>query len=171
MVLYIRLLSNDAEDFVMEIAVNDNATFMELHTYIQKSLGYDSSNMASFVITDNDWNREKEISLMKMNEEDKDIELMEETTLKEFIKNKKQRLLYVFDFFSERAFFMEVFDIRKGEIREPELIKKEGTPPEQIAIDDSFTDDAFYSEDMGNEFDEGFEDLDSLDPDNIPDDY
>ncbi len=171
MALYIRLLSNDAEDFVMEIAVNDNATFMELHTYIQKSLGYDSSNMASFVITDNDWNREKEISLMKMNEEDEDILLMEETTLKEFIKDKKQRLLYVFDFFSERAFFMEVFDRRKGEIKEPELLKKEGAPPEQIAIDDSFTDDAFYSEDTGNEFDEGFEELDSFDLDNIPDDY
>ena len=106
---------------------------------------------------------------MKMNEEDEDVVLMEETTLGDFLKNKKQRLLYVFDFFSERAFFMEVFDIREGELPKPKLLKKEGKAPEQIAIDDVLSGTEF--DDFDDEFGDEFEDLDSIDLDNLPDDY
>jgi len=169
MVLYIRLLSHDAEDFIMELAVDSSATFMALHLFIQKILEYDPSNMASFVITDNDWNRLKEISLMKMNEEDEDIELMADTCIGDLLSKLKQRALYVFDFFSERAFFIEVFDIKPGQLKEPKLIKLEGKVPSQINIDDNLVnddlDDIFDDDDFG----EGFEDIDDLDPDSIPD--
>ncbi len=172
MVLYIRLLSNDVEDFIMEVAISHSANFMTLHNFLQKNLNFDPSNMASFVITDSDWNRLKEISLMKMNEEDEGTLLMEETLLADFLKEKKQRLLYVFDFFSERAFFMEVFDIKKGELKEPMLLKKEGTIPKQIAIDDNINaedlEDPFNDDDI---FGDDLEDLDSIDPDSFPDDY
>jgi len=168
MVLYIRLLSNDAEDFVLEAAVDDTATFMELHLFIQKSLNYDTSGMASFVITDNEWNRLKEISLIKMNDDDEDVLLMEETTLVQFLKEQKQRLLYVFDFFSERAFFIEVFDKKEGVVNVPQLLKLKGDIPVQFAIDDNLPEDTFDSED---EFSEGFEDIDDFDPDSFPDGY
>lgn len=169
MVLYIRLLSHDVEDFVMEVAVNSESTFMELHGFLQKELGFDPSNMASFVITDSEWNRLKEISLMKMNEEDEDVVLMEDTTLGDLLKTKKQRLLYVFDFFSERAFFMEVFDIREGDLKVPKLLKKEGKAPDQIAIDDNLLGTEF--DDIDDELGDEFDDIDLIDPDILPDDY
>ena len=175
MVLYIRLLSNDMEDFIVEIAISHSASFMTFHSFLQKKLNFDPSNMASFIITDSDWNREKEISLMKMNEEDEDVLLMDETLLSDFLKEKKQRLLYVFDFFSERAFFIEVFDVEKGELKEPILLKKAGAIPKQITIDDDINgedvEDAFND---GNIFEndlEGLEGLDSIDPDSFPDGY
>jgi hypothetical protein len=171
MVLYIRLLSHDAEDFVMELAVDSTAAFMALHLFIQNSLGYDPSNMASFVITDNDWNRLKEISLMKMNEEDEGVELMADTRIGDLLSDVKQRALYVFDFFSERAFFIEVFDIKPGELKEPMLIKLEGKIPSQINIDDNLVDDDLDDILDDDEFGEGFEDIDDIDPDSIPDGY
>jgi hypothetical protein len=171
MVLYIRLLSHDAEDFVMELAVDSTAAFMTLHIFIQNSLGYDPSNMASFVITDNDWNRLKEISLMKMNEEDEGVELMADTRIGDLLSDVKQRALYVFDFFSERAFFIEVFDIKPGELKEPMLIKLEGKIPSQINIDDNLVDDDLDDILDDDEFGEGFEDIDDIDPDSIPDGY
>jgi len=175
MVLYIRLLSNDVEDFVMEIAISQSATFMALHNFLQSNLNFDPSNMASFVITDSEWNRLTEISMMRMNEEDKDVLLMEVTLLAQFFKEKKQRLLYVFDFFSERAFFMEVFDIKPGELQTPQLLKKEGKVPEQIAIDENLNYeglDPLYSDDEFTDDDfEDIEGIDDFDPDNLPDDY
>ncbi|NPA36932.1 MAG: plasmid pRiA4b ORF-3 family protein [Chlorobi bacterium] len=171
MVLYIRLLSHDVEDFVMEVAVNSDATFMDLHSFLQKELGFDPSNMASFVITDSDWNRQKEISLVKMNEDDDSVVLMEEASLGDYLKNRKQRLMYVFDFFSERAFFMEVFEIREGVLKSPELLKKEGKVPPQIAIDDNLTDDDLGLGGYEDEFGDEFDDIDALDPDNFPDDF
>ncbi len=71
----------------MEVTIDDTASFMDLHMFIQKSLDFDPSNMASFIITDSSWNREQEVSLMKMNEDDEDVLLMENTTLSKFMKN------------------------------------------------------------------------------------
>jgi len=172
MILNFRLLSNDADDFIMEVAINDTASFMDLHLFLQKSLSFDPSNMASFIITDADWNREHEVSLMKMSDEDEEILLMDDTILSEFVKAEKQRLMYVFDFFSERAFFMEVFGVAKGEIETHKLIKIEGSTPQQIEVGDMITaDDYFSANELEEEESEGeFLDYDDLDLDNLPDD-
>ncbi len=171
MILHFRLLSNDADDFIMEVEINENASFMDMHMFIQKSLDFDPSNMASFIITDSEWNKEKEISLMKMADEDEDVLLMDETTLSEFIKGKKQRLLYVFDFFSERAFFMEVFNVIEGESKGSELLKIEGSTPNQIEVEDIISaEDDFSIQDYDDDFGGEFEDMDSLDFENLPDD-
>ena len=171
MILHFRLLSNDADDFIMEVAINDTASFMDLHLFIQKSLGFDPSNMASFIITDADWNREHEVSMMKMSDEDEEVLLMDDTTLSEFVKGEKQRLMYVFDFFSERAFFMEAFNISEGELLNSELRKIEGSTPQQIEVGDMITADDYFSANELEEDSEGeFLDYDDLDIDNLPDD-
>ena len=167
MVLYLRLLSNDSDDFVMEMAVSGSATFMDLHLFIQEKLGYDPLNMVSFIITDRQWNRKKEISFFKMNDEDENIFLMDQAILNEFIKDKKQRLLYVFDFFSERAFFMEVFKIKKGEQAEPRLLKLEGRIPEQISVEDILDNENDILDDLDGNIDYH----DTFDADSLPDDY
>ena len=171
MILHFRLLSNDADDFIMEVAINDNASFMDLHMFIQKSLDFDPSNMASFIITDSEWGREQEISLLKMSDEDEEVLLMDETTLSKFVNCEKQRLLYVFDFFSERAFFMEVFKVADGTINNHELLRIEGSTPQQIEVGDMITaDDYFSANELEEESDSEFLDFDSLDLDSLPDD-
>jgi hypothetical protein len=172
MILFFRLLSNDADDFIMEVAINATSSFMDLHLFIQKSLDFDPSNMASFIITDTNWNREHEVSLMRMSDEDEEVLLMDDTTLSEFVKGEKQRLMYVFDFFSERAFFMEVFNVSKEEIETHKLIKIEGSTPQQIEVGDMITaDDYFSANELEEEDSDGeFLDYDNLDLDNLPDD-
>jgi hypothetical protein len=127
--------------------------------------------MASFIITDTDWNREHEVSMMRMSEEE-EVLLMDNTTLSQFVKGKKQRLMYVFDFFSERAFFMEVFNVSKGEIETHKLIKIEGSTPLQIEVGDMITADDYFSDNEleEDENDGDFLDYDNLDLDNLPDD-
>jgi len=151
----------------MELAINDTGTFMDLHRFIQKNLGFDPLNMVSFIITDRHWNRLKEISFLKMNDEDDSVSLMEEAALKEVVKEKKQRLLYVFDFFSERAFFMEVFKMKKGERKEPELLKLEGKVPDQISVENIFDDENDILDDLDGNIDYH----DTFDDDFLPDDF
>ncbi len=171
MIIHFRLLSHDADDFMMEVAIGDTASFMDLHLFIQKCLNYDPSNMASFIITDSKWSRKQEISLLKMNDEDDEVLLMDTTSLSSFVKGVKQRMMYVFDLFSERAFFMEVFNIIEGESITGKLLNKEGTTPEQIKVEDmNYTDNELDMYQMDEGSDDDFLEYDNLDIDNLPDD-
>ena len=68
--------------------------------------------MTSFFLCDDDWEKEKEITLEEMdNSPEIDSWVMKDTTLSELIEDEKQKLLYVFDYMTERCFFIELSEI------------------------------------------------------------
>lgn len=137
MIVYLRLLSPENDEFVKEIAINDNQSFAELHDYIQEMLDYDPAQMASFYTTDHEWNKEVEVTLVDMAYgEVGNVKEMQNTFLSELINKKGQRLLYIFDFFSERAFFIEVMQLADGELKKAKCLRNDGKAPEQIMIGD-----------------------------------
>lgn len=137
MIVYLRILSPENEDFVKEIAIDNSQSFAELHDYIQEMLDYDPAQMASFYTTDHDWNKEVEITLIDMAYGDMDnVKEMQNTSLSELISEKGQRLLYIFDFFSERAFFIEIMQLAEGKLEKAKCLRNDGEAPEQIMIGD-----------------------------------
>lgn len=166
MIIYLRILSDEIEGFVKEIAIDDTQTFADLHTHIQDILKYDASQMASFFTTDKDWNKEMEITLFDMADSGSELlKVMSETLLSDYLFDENQRMLYVFDFFSERAFFMEVIQIAQGKLDKPNCYRNEGEAPEQILIGDLTGD--LQKDSMSLHDDEFDGSLDSLDFDNI----
>lgn len=164
MLYYFRMISNEVEDFVFEFAISDQANFFDLHQFIQSKLNYDPHQLASFFITDNQWNKQTEITLMDMGEHP-DLQVMEKSIIADFIASNKQRMLYVFDLFNERTFFLEIFDITNQTVSSPELIKMEGTPPTQIEIENllmagEFMNDEFELEEEIDEFFNQHEEMD-----------
>nr|WP_321408738.1 hypothetical protein [uncultured Carboxylicivirga sp.] len=137
MIIYLRLLSDEKDDFVKEIAVDDKLTFADLHSFIQELLKYDATQMASFFTTDKEWNKETEITLFDMADIDSaNLRTMQDTILTEYIYEVGQRMLYVFDFFSERAFFIEVINTADGDLEKPMCYRNDGEAPEQIQMGD-----------------------------------
>ncbi|MDQ9828242.1 hypothetical protein RFX70_05325, partial [Acinetobacter baumannii] len=68
--------------------------------------------MDSFILCDEDWNKEKEVTLADMgSDSDEDIWLMEDTRLSDLIEDEGQRLMFVFDYLTNRAFFMEMKEL------------------------------------------------------------
>lgn len=133
MIYHLRAISNESDDFVLDIAIDSQFTFLELHDFIQEKLDYDPSHMASFFLTDEDWSKECEITLLDMNEEVETTFCMEKTPLSNLLTEKKQRMLYAFDLFSERVLFMELSHIDEGELPTPVCLKLIGTPPPQFS--------------------------------------
>lgn len=171
MIYKFRLISNENDDFAVDIAIDEKSSFLNIHSFIQKELNYDPMQLASFFITDNNWNKETEITLFDMMDgENEDIRTMDKAIISDFIFSNKQRMLYVYDHFSERAFFMELFEIDKGNIESIQLLNKQGTPPQQIEINlstDTFEDavDQFETEEDLDElyrYEDGDIDLNSL---------
>jgi hypothetical protein len=159
MLYHFLILSGEKEDFVREILINSDATFLDFHEAVQESVGFDTSQIASFFISDGEWEKGQEITLIKMDKRSDDEELiMEEVKLHDIIKHKRERLIYQFDFFSNRGFFIELLSLSESRtIAQPALIKSEGEPPEQILLDDIGLDEV--SSLLGlTEEDDGFND-------------
>ena len=133
MIYRFTIISDEVDDFVREIQIDPEATFFDLHEAILKAANYTNDQMTSFFICDDDWEKEKEITLEEMdNNPEMDSWILKETRLNELIEDEKQKLLYVFDYMTERCFFIELSEIITGkEIKGAKCTKKSGEAPKQ----------------------------------------
>ena len=180
MIYKFRLISEEVANFKLEIAIDADDTFYSLRNVILDAVGYTKDQMESFIICDEEWQKEKEVTLTDMgSDSDEDIWLMEDTRLSDLIEDEGQRLMFVFDYLTNRSFFMEMKEMEPGKnMIDPLCTRKEGKAPKQSidmvefdsriaqsavgtsGIDDF--DENFYGSDEFNddEFDqEGFDDL------------
>ena len=153
MVYHFRLISNEVDDFIFEILIDSEAYFSDLHLFIQENLNFDKSQITSFFITDDDWNKEIEVTLLDMAFGESEQLVMDKTKLNELVNSLRQRLLYVFDLFSERVLFMELIEIKDEHYNTPACIRLEGEPP------------AGFATDFGLDLDDDIEDIPSLSDD------
>jgi len=127
------VLSDEDESFVREFEFLDSHTLMDFHNQIQDELEFDKSQMASFYLATDNWEKEEEFTLFDMGT---GSSTMEDAILEDVIFRKNQKLLYVFDFFNERALFIEY----TGETKEvngreyPVCTNSKGIPPKQVVF-------------------------------------
>jgi hypothetical protein len=134
------ILSDEVDDFRRDIVIDSDATFLELHNAILDSVNYTKDQMTSFFICDDGWNKETEITLVEMDTSSEvDNYVMDTTRLGDLLEYEKQRLLYVFEFLTERSFFMELREIITGKsLEKAECIKSKGNPPAQVTEFEDF---------------------------------
>lgn len=141
MIYKFKLVSNEVSNFAREIEIDSESTFLQLRNAILESVGYTKDDIDSFFLCDDDWERQEEVTLedMGMSESDKDIWLMEDTPVGELVEDEGQKLMFVFDYLTERAFFMELKEMIPGRhLKEPVCTIKRGTPPAQSMDIDEF---------------------------------
>ena len=130
------VLSDEDESFVREFEFLDSHTLLDFHRMIQDELEFDKSQMASFFMATDNWEKEEEFTLFDMGT---GSSTMEVAVLEDIIFKKNQKLLYVFDFFNERALFVEY----TGETKEvdgreyPICTNSKGLPPKQVVFSGS----------------------------------
>lgn len=165
MIFRFLLLSDEVEDFKREIQISADATFFDLHDAIIKSVGYKEGEMSSFFICSDDWEKEREITLIEMDtSSDEDCYTMDSSVLNDFLEDERQKLMYVFDYMTERAFYMELREIITGKDLDKAICSKSiGDAPMQF-IDFDTVSSVTSTLDTGENFygDEGY-DLDELD--------
>ena len=169
MVFKFRIISDEVDNFSREIEIDSEATFLDLQNAILDSVGYTKDQMTSFFLCDDDWNKETEITLIEMDSSsDVDIYLMEKARLEELLEEEKQKLVLVFDYLTDRCFFMELNAIVTGEhLAEAKCVGSKGDAPVQVLPLEDFEakqvtsslllDDDFYGD---SEFD-----MDEIDKD------
>ena len=82
MIYKFRIISDEVSNFKLEISIDADDTFLSLRNAILDAVGYTKDQMDSFLICDEDWQKEKEVTLADMgSDSDEDIWLMEDTRL------------------------------------------------------------------------------------------
>ena len=66
MIYRFTIISDEVDDFLREIQIDPDNTFLDLHKAIAKSVGYSDDQMTSFFICDDSWEKEKVITLEEM---------------------------------------------------------------------------------------------------------
>lgn len=124
-VFKIRILVDDQDDFIREVEIKGNQTFKGLHDFIVKSLKLGGNELASFHITDHNWNKLREITLIDMmdnpanrvgrNNKLNQILLMSKTRLDMLLSEIDEKMLYEYDFLQMHTFRLEVVDVQHAE--------------------------------------------------------
>lgn len=113
-VLHIRVLLDFEKDVFRDIEISSESKFSQLHDIIQEAFGFDNSQMASFYVSNEDWIKGREITLMDVGDKDENgdaILLMHNVTVGDYLTEKAEKMIYVFDFLLMWCFYLDVINI------------------------------------------------------------
>lgn len=105
MVFRFRMLSDENDRFVRDYEVLYDMTLLEFHEFLLEALEYEPC-MASFFTADERWEKLREFTLMEMGEGE--VETMDRVTLGQIMHRRRDRLIYLFDLFGDRAYYLEL---------------------------------------------------------------
>lgn len=163
MIYRFRVILDDTKDDVFrDIEIQQNATMEDFHNTITQSFGFGGQEMASFYLSDNNWNQGEEISLFGM---DGDVRTMSATLLEEVVSESQNKLIYIYDFLNMWTFLVELAEIAEPEPGKsyPNLMFAHGEIPEEAPEKEFISDDDDF--DLGDDFDDF--DMDAEDYDNL----
>ena len=126
------ILDNDTEDDIFrDIEINKKDTLVEFHKSIITSFGFSNNEIASFYLSDNQWNQGEEILLFSF--EDQDNKVMSDILISDVINNQNNKLIYVYDFLNMWTFLIELVEVAEGikGIDYPNIIFSKGEIPEK----------------------------------------
>jgi hypothetical protein len=133
-----RILAEEEESFLREIALSEDNTLLDFHVILTKSMKLDDKQLASFYLTNKQWEKQKEFTLMDMEvddytkerEEDDTvpIDVMSNTHIGDIIEDPKQRMLYEYNFVNPALFFISLTRIEEDadNVSFPKILQSEG---------------------------------------------
>jgi len=130
MLYTITAVSPEVEDFAIELQIESDATFADLHTLIREACGWERFKPSAFYLCDDHWHRDRFIP-----EDSFEDDTMDELELGDFLEDEGQRMQYIFDPDKNRGLLMEVSHISYGRhIDEPACRRRHGTAPALIPL-------------------------------------
>lgn len=137
MIYTFKIVSQESQNFRLEVALGDKQSFFDFHTIIQKSVGFESHQLASFFVSDKRWKKLVEISMLDLGINGAAYFIMQKTKLCDMLHSRGQQLIYTFDFLNDRSFLIELTGIiMEKNLNEPLVTLKQGDAPVQVLGDE-----------------------------------
>jgi len=75
MIYKFRIILDLEEDVFRDIEVEGNSTLEDFHNAVSQAFGFDGTEMASFYVSDEEWNQGEEIALFDMSDSGSEVRL------------------------------------------------------------------------------------------------
>lgn len=170
-VLKLRIVADTEEDIFADVLLDTSCHLLSLHQFILDLFKLDQLEMASFYLSNDEWDKGEEITLFDMSlEEDEFSPMSMESTSIFQIYEKTNKILYVHDFLNMNIFYVEILDLLPSNQNHTEiqLIHHFGTyMPKKMVTNEENTNmdeiseiyDEFNEDPLNGDFEELDEDL------------
>ncbi len=161
----IRIILDTLAEVFRDIEIHKEDNLEDLHNVINQSFGFDGGEMASFYLSDEEWNQGEEIVLFDVSDGLNNVKLMNETKIESVLDEKNTKMIYVYDFLSMWTFYVELADIIDPEEATdyPNLMFAQGqlpeTPPEKKFEAEKLDDLDDFKDEFDDDFDNYNDDL------------
>ena len=153
-----RVIMDTEQDVFRDIEIETESNFDSLHKAVLDAFDFEQGEMASFYLSDEEWSKGLEISLMDMGGVDEDSLSMSTTILSDMVMKPGDKILYVYDFMRMWIFYIELMEVKtdKPSTIYPRVALAFGDAPSQ---DSKEFQDMFEADVVGG----GASDLDDVD--------
>lgn len=166
----ILLDSSQKEEVFCDILISLEDNFESLFNAIVEAYSFKGDQMASFYVSNENWDKGEEISLMDVNFGDgSEQKIMSTTSIGSCLQEQNQKFILVYDFLKMWIFLIECIGVQQEAPKKPELLLSIGSKPQEDskeldegmqmpgeASDDDDDDDEFGF----NDFEDGFSEED-----------
>ena len=152
----IRIHLEHKDDIIRDIAISSEKTLEDLHFEIIDSLKLDKNEMASFYMTNDEFELLQEIPLFKIDDKENSMLGMNEITVGAVFPEVNSQLLYVYDFLKMWRFSITFRKDSGNETTEYSCIKSIGEMPKEAP------EIQFEAKKEFDPFDAAFEDFDEF---------
>ena len=108
-----RVIMDTEKDVFRDIEIETESNFDTLHKSVLDAFDFEQGEMASFYLSDEEWSKGLEISLMDMGGVDEDSLSMSTTILSDMVMKPGDKILYVYDFMRMWIFYIELVEVKK----------------------------------------------------------
>lgn len=177
------LLDSDKKSEIFrDILINDDDNFESFYNIILRSFDFKNNQLASFYVSNDDWDKGHEIGLMDMTFGDEEPDtlpsVMSEGLMRQFIESPTQKFILVHDFLKMWIFLIELQGVESQKIPEAKMVLSVGDAPleDDKSMDIEESDMTFktvkkesdgyddpYGDDYDDEFSGDFENIDDYD--------
>lgn len=155
--------SKEKIEIFRDVIVPDSASFEDLYKISIKAFEFKGDQMASFYMSNDEWDKGQEITLedMSFGEEENATPIMSASLVKDFIEAPDQKIILVYDFIKMWIFLLELVGYEKETPSNPLIALSVGEAPKEQSRSGEENEDLFkgnFDEEDEDEF--GFNDFD-----------
>ena len=130
-----RVLVDTTDDVFRDIEILSSQTLQDLYDSILSAFEFSGGVLASFYLSNEEWEKGKEFTLLDMSENGNNKNTMSKVVLNDVVEEENQKLLLVHDFMRMWCFYVELLE-EKPETKNvtyPKIVMKFGNSPDENA--------------------------------------
>ena len=128
--LKFRIILNVEEDVLRDIIVDASTSLLEFSKIISDQFGFDSTEISTFHISNENWEQLEEIKIYKIDDQD---EIMDKAPISNYFVLNGDKMIFVYDFLNYWTFFVELHEISNFDVI-PHAGTQHGGVPEEGKI-------------------------------------